>query len=78
MFDERQYKIFFDDKLIDRINKNINLLDILIIIEEEKTCRYTFWYNSVEPSKDWEGQQHFFTLQKIKGKFVIASTWTVP
>ena len=78
LFDKGQYKIFFDLKLKKTINKNANLLDILFVDYENKKCFYNFSYASVESSKEWEGQQHFFSLQKINGKYFITSAWTVP
>jgi hypothetical protein len=78
LFDKGQYKIFFDQKLKKTVNKNVNLLDILFVVFENKKCFYNFSYTSVEPSKEWEGQQHFFSLNKINGKYFITSAWTVP
>ena len=78
LFDKGQYKIFFDPKLKKTVNKNGNLLDILFVAFENKKCFYNFSYASVEPSKEWEGQQHFFSLNKINGKYFITSAWTVP
>ena len=78
LFDKGQYKIFFDNKLKKTVNNNVNLLDILFVAYENKECFYNFSYASVEPSKEWEGQQHFFSLQKINGKYFITSAWTVP
>jgi len=79
-FDQNQYKIFFDPKLKQTINKYSNLVDILSFTYDDtgKKCSLNFGYVSVEPSKDWEGQQHFFSLDKIHGKFLITSVWTVP
>ena len=80
LFDKKQYKIFFDIKLKREINKHTTLLDILSITTDGtgKKCDLNFGYASVEPSKTWEGQQHFFTIVKSNGKFLITSTWTVP
>ena len=80
LFEKRQYKIFFDPKLVGAVNKYPNLFDILSITTDGtgEQCDLNFGYASVEPSKDWEGQQHFFSIKKIKGKFLITSAWTVP
>lgn len=78
LFNKGQYKIFFDQRLKKTVKKNANLLDILYVSFENKKCYYNFSYASVEPSKKWEGQQHFFSLEKINGKYVITSVWTVP
>lgn len=80
LYNENQYKIFFDPKLKQTINKYSNLVDILSFTYDDtgKKCSLNFGYVSVEPSKDWEGQQRFFSLDKIHGKFLITSAWTVP
>ena len=77
-FDKGQYKIFFDQKLKKTVNRNVSLLEILFVAFENKKYFYNFSYASVEPSKEWEGQQHFFSLNKINGKYFITSAWTVP
>jgi hypothetical protein len=80
LFDKEQYKIFFDTKLKTTINKYSTVFDILLMTYDEtgKICEYNFGYGSVEPSKEWEGQQHFFSLEKVNGKYFITSAWTVP
>ena len=80
LFDKKQYKIFFDIKLKKTINKYSNLFGILSITTDGtgKLCDLNFGYASVQPSTTWEGQQHFFTIQKFNGKFLITSAWTVP
>ena len=79
LFDKKQYKIFFDTKLRNTINKDSSLFNVLSIITDgtRKICYLNFGYASVEPSKTWEGQQHFFTIRKINKKFIITSAWTV-
>jgi hypothetical protein len=42
-----------------------------------ENCDLIFGYVSVEASKTWEGQQHFFTIAKVNGKFLITSAWTI-
>ena len=80
LFDNKQFKIFFDNKLKKTINKFPTLFDILSVTTDGtgKKCDFNFSYISVEPSKTWEGQQHFFSIGKINGKFLITSAWTVP
>ena len=80
LFDKNQYKIFFEPKLKNTINKYSILFDILSITSDGtgKNCSLNFGYGSIGPSKDWEGQQHFFSLDKINGKFLITSAWTIP
>lgn len=80
LFDKNQYKIFFDPKLKNTINKYPILFDILSIASDGtgKNCSFNFGYAAVEPSKNWEGQQHLFSLDKIKGKFLITSAYTIP
>lgn len=78
LFDKGQYKIFFDPKLKRIVNNNADLLNILFMTLEDNKCYYNFSYASVEPSKKWEGQQHFFTLEKINGRYFITSAWTAP
>src|SRR5438105_12169936 len=58
-FDQKQYKIFFDYKLERLIDRTHNLVDIIGRHFRNKNCYLHFGYNSVEPSKSWEGQQHF-------------------
>ncbi|HEU5054104.1 MAG TPA: hypothetical protein VFT78_13385 [Hanamia sp.] len=80
LFDKKQFKIFFDPKLKKTINKYPTLFDILSITTDGtgRKCDLNFGYGSVEPSKTWEGQQHFFSIKKVNGKFLITSAWTVP
>ncbi len=80
LFNSAQYKIFFDPKLVKTANKSTSLFSILFITKNDtsKLCDLNFGYASVEPSKQWEGQQHFFTIEKINDKFLITSAWTVP
>ncbi|TWR23829.1 hypothetical protein FPZ42_18795 [Mucilaginibacter achroorhodeus] len=77
LFYQSQYKIFLDPKLQKIVNKE-NILDILSVTSENNHCHYDFSYVSIKQSKDWEGQQHFFSLKKVNGKFVITSAWTIP
>ena len=75
LFDKKQHKIFFDKKLLNTINKYPRLFNLLSITTDGtgKICDLNFGYASVEPSKTWEGQQHFFTIRKINKKFLITS-----
>ena len=78
LFDKGQYKIFFDGKLKRRVNKTSNLLDILTVRHGNNISGWEFSYVSVEPSKDWGGQQHFFSLENNNGRILITSASTVP
>lgn len=77
LFEKGQYKIFLDNKLKKLVNASY-ILDILSTVSENNKCYYDFSYGSIEPSKITEGQQHFFSLNKINGEFVITSASTVP
>lgn len=80
LFDKNKYKIFFEPKLKNTINKYPILFDILSITSDGtgKNYSFNFGYAAVEPSKDLEGQQYFLSLDKINGKFLITSAWTIP
>ena len=78
MFKKKQYKIFLDSKLKKQLNKTKSILEILYVAFENKKCLLNFYYTSVDPSIQWEGQQHFFSLEKLNGKFLITGAWTVP
>lgn len=77
-FDKWQYKIFFDEKLKRRVNKTPNLLDILSLRHGNNISGWEFSFESVKPSKEWPGQQHFFSVEKINGRILISSASTVP
>lgn len=80
LFRKAQYKIFLDPRLATYVNTKTSLLDILIFssIDDGMACEINFSYISMPQSKSWEGQQHFFTLKKRSGRFLITSAWSVP
>jgi len=74
-----EYKLFDDLKLKNEINKYPNWADSFWIVQGDRNkCIYQFEYTTVEPSKEWEGQQRFFTVERIKGRFLITSSYIVP
>ncbi|MFN8265220.1 MAG: hypothetical protein U0T11_04080 [Chitinophagaceae bacterium] len=79
IFKKSQYKIFSDARLLITLNNN-NLLDILDFStsDDGKSCVISFSYISIPASKSQGGQQHFFTLKKRGGRFLITSAWSVP
>lgn len=81
-FEKSQYKIFFTDRLINEVNKHSLPKDIFIFKPYyntlDKKCSYSFSYIALEENRQHPGRQHFFDVQKVKGKFKIISAWTVP
>jgi hypothetical protein len=78
-FDLEYSKIFYDKKLIAALNKTGKLEDIIVINEDNLgKCRIELSYISIEPSGQSEGQQHFFSIERIRDKYYITSVWTIP
>jgi hypothetical protein len=77
IFYQEYYKIFFGNKLKKTINESSMLENIHIYFDGEK-CIYTVGFVSIEPSHNSEGQGTVFILTKIKGKFIITETYTIP
>jgi hypothetical protein len=80
LFNRQQYAIFFDTKLKNTANRYDKLFDILSVSNDEagKVCQLSFSYVSFERTNTWEGQQHFFTIKKVRQKFLITAAWTIP
>ena len=81
-FDKNQYKIFFENKLINMVNKYHLPKDFFIFSSDyntlNKQCSYSFNYISLMETKQHPGRQEWFDVQKINGRFKIISTWTLP
>jgi len=78
-FKEKYFEFFLDPKLMKRVNETQDIFSILVINKDEAgKCGIDFGYNSIEHSETSEGQQHFFSLKKVKGKYLITSAWTMP
>ncbi|QSW89701.1 hypothetical protein J0383_02540 [Flavobacterium endoglycinae] len=78
-FKEKYFELFLDPKLIKRINDTESLFSILVVNKDESgKCGLDFGYSSIEPSETSEGKQHFFSLKKVKDKYLITSAWTIP
>ena len=79
LFNQSQYNIFFTYRLLKEINRHndipISQPDFNTI---DKKCFYSFSYVSRDDDKSHPGQQHFFDIQNINGRFKIVSAWTLP
>lgn len=80
-FEKSQYQIFFEERLRRAVIKYQSLEDFIVTTYYDSTtkrCRYSFMYVVREENQQHPGMQRFFDVQKVKGKFKIISTWTVP
>lgn len=68
-FAKSQYKIFFENKLIDMVNKYHLPKDFFIFTSDyntlNKKCSYSFNYISEIETKQHPGRQEWFDIQKI-------------
>ena len=83
LYNDSQYKLFFDKPIKDEVNKH-KTFDTYIFIptfdnrHRTQQIGYKFSYTIVAPSKSWEGLQGFIFLDKIDGKYKITGIDTVP
>ncbi|AWI26847.1 hypothetical protein [Flavobacterium pallidum] len=78
-FDVDYFNIFYDQKLIEALNEGENFENVIVFNEDNSgICHIELRYVSRESSAQSEGQQHFFSIEKIKNKYYITSAWTVP
>jgi hypothetical protein len=78
-FDLNLYKIFFVPKFIQLINNCKYSDDIFEPVADTDTSReyknhaYSFGYMTVEPTKQQNGHQEWFLINKINGQYKIIS-----
>lgn len=78
-FERAQYRIFFTPYLLEALGDQ-DLLQLIQVDERGKggPCSYSVSYPIVKPSTKWEGQQGFFSIRYVGGKYKIVSAWMVP
>jgi hypothetical protein len=81
-FDTKQFKIFFEKKLVDYVNKYQLPKDISILTTHyntvDKKCSFSFRYIAITENKQHPGRTEWFDIEKLNGEFKITSTWTLP
>ena len=83
VFNDSQYKIFFDSPIKNEVNKHLKFdLYFFNISPDNKNnaeqSGFNFSYTIIAPSKYYEGSQGFIFLKKIGGTYKITGIDTVP
>ena len=83
VFNDSQYKIFFDSPIKNEVNKHLKFyLYFFNISPDDKyngeQSGFNFSYTIVAPSNYYEGKQGFIFLKKIGGNYKITGIDIVP
>lgn len=79
-FNFNQYldTLFFSKNFDEVLNKQSIFQVLYSELGENDECNLSISFPIIEPSKNGEGMQGFFTIKKIGGKYKIVGAWSVP